>query len=190
LSLPAIYYVFFLKIFFFLKPVSEYGGSLIALNPANKIILISSIFLFHYFPFFFITKNKNSLQIKNLIILISIFAILIHFFDYQINFTGGGIIYKFSNILFDNNYFFYFFSFLGFLLIFNLSYKNFNNFLLIFLIILGNPQLEVYHKYYEPMLLIIFFTLFNFNFNRLLLKKKILFFYTFNLFFLIANLLR
>jgi hypothetical protein len=190
LSLPAIYYVFFLKIFFFLTSVSEYGKSLAALNPANKIILISSIFLFHYFPFFFITKNKYTFKIKYLIILISIFTILIYFFNYQTNFTGGGIIYKLSNILFNNNYFFYFFSFLGFCLIFNLSYKNFNNFLLIFLIIFGNPQLEVYQKYYEPMLLITFFTLFNFNFNRLMLKKRIIFLYIFNLFFLIANLLR
>ena len=190
LSLPAIYYVFFLKIFFFLTSVSEYGKSLAALNPANKIILISSIFLFHYFPFFFITKNKYTFKIKYLIILISIFTILIYFFNYQTNFTGGGIVYKLSNILFNNNYFFYFFSFLGFWLIFNLSYKNFNNFLLIFLIIFGNPQLEVYQKYYEPMLLITFFTLFNFNFNRLMLKKRIIFLYIFNLFFLIANLLR
>ena len=40
LSLPAIYYVFFLKVFFFLTPVSEYGKSLTDLNPDNKIILI------------------------------------------------------------------------------------------------------------------------------------------------------
>jgi hypothetical protein len=190
LSLPAIYYVFFLKIFFFLTPVSEYGKSFIALNPANKIILISSIFLFHYFPFFFVTRNKYTIQIKYLIILTFIFVILIYFFNYQTNFTGGGIIYKLSNIIFVNNYFFYLFSFLGFLLIFELSYKNLNNFLIIFLIFLSNPQLEIYHKYYEPILLIIFFTLFNFNFNRLILKKRIIIFYIYNLFFLIANFFR
>jgi hypothetical protein len=190
LSLPAIYYVFFLKIFFFLTPVSEYGKSFIALNPSNKIILISSIFLFHYFPIFFVTKNKYTIQIKYLIILTSIFAILIYFFNYQTNFTGGGIIYKLSNILFNNNYFVYFLSFLGFLLIFNLSYKSLNNFLIIFMIILSNPQLEIYHKYYDPILLIFFFTLFNFNFNRLMLKKRIMIFYIYNLFFLIANFLR
>jgi hypothetical protein len=152
LSLPAIYYVFFLKIFFFLTPVSEYGKSFIALNPSNKIILISSIFLFHYFPIFFVTKNKYTIQIKYLIILTSIFAILIYFFNYQTNFTGGGIIYKLSNILFNNNYFVYFLSFLGFLLIFNLSYKSLNNFLIIFMIILSNPQLEIYHKYNNMIL--------------------------------------
>lgn len=190
LSVPAIYYVFFLKIFFFLTPVSEYGKSIIALNPSNKIILISSIFLFHYFPLFFVTKTNYSIPIKYLIILTFIFAILIYFFNYQTFFSGGGIIYKLSNILFNNNYFIYFFSFFGFLLIFNLSYKNFNNFLLIILVILGNPQLEIYHKYYEPMLLIIFFTLFNFNFDRLKLQKRILIFYIFNSFFLIANFIK
>lgn len=190
LSVPAIYYVFFLKIFFFLTPVSEYGKSIITLNLSNKIILISSIFLFHYFPLFFVTKTNYSIPIKYLIILTFIFAILIYFFNYQSFFTGGGIIYKLSNILFNNNYFIYFFSFFGFLLIFNLSYKNFNNFLLIILVILQNPQLEIYHKYYEPMLLIIFFTLFNFNFDRLKLQKRILIFYIFNSFFLIANFIK
>jgi len=190
LSLPAIYYVFFLKVFFFLTPVSEYGKSLTTLNPANKIILISSIFLFHYFSIFLVTKNKYSFKKKYLIILIPVFTILIHYFDYSTNFTGGGIIYKLSNILLDNNFFLYFFSFLGFLLIFSLCYKNFNNFLLIILIMLGNPQLEIYHKYYEPFLLIIFFTLFNFNFKRLMLKKRIVILYIFHLFFLIANLVK
>jgi hypothetical protein len=190
LSIPAMYYIFFLKIFFFLNSTSDSGKTLIALNPANKIILISSIFLFHYLPFFFVTTNKLKLKIKHLTILGFLFSSLIYFFNYETNFTGGGIIYKLSNILFNNNYFLYFFSFLGFLLIFNLSYKCLNNFLLIFFIILGNPQLEIYHKYYEPMLLILFFTLFNINFNRLVLKKKILIFYIFVVTFLIISLLK
>lgn len=191
LSLPAIYYVFFLKIFFFLNSVSAAGGNLhIALNPANKIILISSIIFFHYIPFFFVTKNKYIIQKRSLIILGLVFITCVQFFNYRINFSGGGIIYKLSNILFNNNYILYFFSFLGFLLIFNLCYKKSNNLLLIFLIILGNLQFEIYHKYYDPMLLITFFTLFNINLNKILLRKKVLFFYIFNFLFLIANLMR
>ena len=191
LSLPAIYYIFILKIFFFLNSVSTAGETLhIAFNPTNKIILVSSIILFHYIPFFFVTKNKYLIQKKYLIILGIVFSICVQFFDYRINYTGGGIIYKLSNILFNNNYVLYFFSFLGFLLIFNLCFKKFNNLLLIFLIILGNPQLEIYHKYYDPMLLIIFFTLFNINFSKILLRKKILIFYIFYFLFLIANLMR
>jgi hypothetical protein len=190
LSIPALYYVFFLKIFFFLTPVSLAGESLVALNIANKIILISSIFLFHYIPFLFLTKNKYKINIKYLIILGLLFVICVYFFNYRLDFTGGGIIYKFSNILFDNNYFLYFFSFLGLMLMFSLCYNNRYNFLLILLLILGNPQLEIYHKYYEPMLLIMFFTIFNINFDNQLLKKRIPILYTFSFLFLIANLMR
>jgi len=190
LSIPALYYVFFLKIFFFLAPVSTAGKSLIALNPANKIILISSIFLFHYIPFFFVTKNKYKINLNHLLILGLGFIICINFFNYELHFTGGGIIYKLSNLLFNNNFFLYFFSFIGFLLIFILCINNKNNFLLVLLVILGNPQLEIYHKYYEPMLLIMFFTLFNVNFDNQLLRKRILIFYISSFLFLIANFMR
>ena len=190
LSIPAIYYVFILKIFFFLKPVSEAGGTLIAFNFANKIILISSIFLFHYIPFFFFTKIKIKIDLNYLIILGLIFSIFINFFNYRLDFTGGGIILKLSNFVFNNNYFLYFFSFLGFILMFNLCYKNLNNILLILLLIFSNPQLEIYHKYYDPMLLIMFFTLFDINFDKFLLKKKIIILYIFSFLFLIANLMR
>jgi hypothetical protein len=173
-----------------LTPVSLAGESLVALNIANKIILISSIFLFHYIPFLFLTKNKYKINIKYLIILGLLFVICVYFFNYRLDFTGGGIIYKFSNILFDNNYFLYFFSFLGLMLMFSLCYNNRYNFLLILLLILGNPQLEIYHKYYEPMLLIMFFTIFNINFDNQLLKKRIPILYTFSFLFLIANLMR
>jgi hypothetical protein len=93
------------------------------LNPANKIILISSIILFHYIPFFFVTKNKFKINLNNLLISGMTLVMSIYFFNYNINFTGGGVIYKLSNILFNNNYFLYLFSLLGFLLLFNLCYK-------------------------------------------------------------------
>jgi hypothetical protein len=190
LSLPAIYYLFFLKIFFFLNSVSASGKSLIALNPANKIILISSIILFHYIPFFFVVKNKLRINLNYLLISGITLIISIYFFNYNINFTGGGIIYKLSNILFNNNYFLYLVSFLGFLLLFNLCYKKINNFVLLFLIILGNPQLEIYHKYYDPMLLIMFFTLFDINISSQLLKNRIVIFYAFSFLFLITNFMK
>lgn len=190
LSIPAIYYVFFLKIFFFFNSVSATGKTLIAFNPANKIILISSIILFHYIPFFFVAKNKFKINSNHFLISGIILIVSIYFFNYNLDFTGGGIIYKISNILFNNNYFLYLFSFLGVLLLFNLCYKKINNFVLIFLIILGNPQLEIYHKYYDPMLLVMFFTLFNINIDSYLLKKRIIIFYAFSFFFLIANFMR
>ena len=160
LSLPAVYYVFFLKIYFFLAPVTEYSQKLIALNPANKILLISSIFLFHFIPFFFISINTILLKKNIFFIIVPLFLSSVYFFNYDYNFTGGGIFYKLSNIIFKNNYPFYFIALIGLILIFNLLYNNLNNFLLIIIIFLGNPQLEIYHKYYDPMLLILLFTLF------------------------------
>ena len=162
----------------------------IIFNPANKILLISSIFFFHYLPvYFFVKKDFKDLK-KYFFIILPIFLCSLYFFNYSNTFTGGGVIFKASNIIFSNNYLFYVFSLIGLLLICHLSYKNLNNFLLIFLIFLNNPQLEVYHKYYDPMLLILFFTLFNLNIKKFLLEKKILILYFFNGLFLFLNFLR
>jgi hypothetical protein len=190
LSFPAIYYVFFLKVYFFLTPATNEINKFIIFNPANKILLISSIFLIHFLPVSFFIK-KNTKKLKNyFFIILPIFLCSVYFFNYSNTFTGGGVIFKASNIIFSNNYLFYVFSLIGLLLICHLSYKNINNFLLIFLIFLNNPQLEVYHKYYDPMLLILFFTLFNLNIKKFLLEKKIFILYFFNGLFLFLNFLR
>ena len=190
LSFPAIYYVFFLKVYFFLTPATNEINKFIIFNPANKILLISSIFLIHFLPVSFFIK-KNTKKFKNyFFIILPIFLCSVYFFNYSNTFTGGGVVFKVSNIIFGNNYLFYVFSLIGLLLICHLSYKNINNFLLIFLIFLNNPQLEVYHKYYDPMLLILFFTLFNLNIKKFLLEKKVLILYFFNSLFLILNFLR
>jgi hypothetical protein len=190
LSFPAIYYVFFLKVYFFLTPATNEINKFIIFNPANKILLVSSIFLIHFLPVSFFIK-KNTKKLKNyFFIILPIFLCSVYFFNYSNTFTGGGVIFKASNIIFSNNYLFYVFSLIGLLLICHLSYKNLNNFLLIFLIFLNNPQLEVYHKYYDPMLLMLFFTLFNLNIKKFLLEKKILILYFFNGLFLFLNFLR
>jgi len=153
-------------------------------------LLISSIFLFHYLPISFCVKNNLKELKKIFFIIFPIFLVSVYYFNYSNNFTGGGVIFKVSNIIFGNNYLFYVFSLIGFVTICHLSYKNFNNFLLFLLIFLNNPQLEVYHKYYDPMLLILFFTLFDLNIKKLLLERRVLILYLFNSLFLILNLLR
>jgi len=190
LALPAIYYVFFLKIYFFLTPATYGIDEFTILNPANKTLLISSVFLFHYLPFFFFVKKDFKELKKYFFIILSIFLVSVYYFNYSNHYTGGGVFFKTSNIIFGNNYFFYGISLIGLLLVFHLSYKNFTNLTLIVLIFLNNPQLEVYHKYYDPMLLILFFTLFDLNINKLLLETRVLILYLFNSLFLILNLLR
>ena len=75
LSIPAIYYVFFLEIYFFLWPVSGDGQTLISFNPANKIIIISSLFFFYYLPFLFITKNNCKINLKTFFLALFVFLI-------------------------------------------------------------------------------------------------------------------
>jgi hypothetical protein len=139
--------------------------------------------------YFFVKKDFKDLQ-KYFFIILPIFLCSVYYFNYSNNFTGGGIFFKVSNIILRNNYILYVASLIGLLLMCHLSYKSLNNFLLIFLIFLNNPQLEVYHKYYDPMLLILFFTLFDLNIKKFLLEKKVLIIYFFNGLFLILNFLR
>ena len=190
IALPAIYYVFILKIFFFLTPVTENTQTVLSFNIANKIIIISSMFFFYYLPFLSVTNKNFNFGAKNLLISLSIIGISIFFFNYKSSFTGGGIIFKASNILFKNNYLLYLFSFAGLILLLTMSNKNPRNLALILLLATQNPQLEIYHKYYDPILFILFFTLFDIEFNKKLLKKKVFIFYLFYIFFLVANFYR
>jgi hypothetical protein len=179
LAIPAIYYVFYLRIFFFLLATSEEGTNIYhALNPANKIILISSIFFFHFLPFLFITRLK--FKFLNLFLIVPIFSISVFFFNYDPDITGGGIFYKISNKLFNNNYFLYIITLFSLFILSSISSINIKNFFLIILIFLNNPQLEIYHKYYDPILLILFFTLFDLNIIKDKLQKRILLFYAYN----------
>lgn len=138
-----------------------------------------------------LVTNKNfNFSAKNLFISLSLIGISIFFFNYEPSFTGGGIIFKASNLLFKNNYLLYLFSFTGLILLITISNNNPRNLVIILLLIFQNPQLEIYHKYYDPILFILFLTLFDINFNKKLLKKRIFIFYFFYSFFLIANFYR
>ena len=196
LSIPMIYYLFILDVNF-LKITAVPDINIInRINPANKILIISSLILFYSIP---ILLNKSVISIcKNLIvasrfiIFSAIFFILTFFFNYSINYSGGGIFFKLSYFFFNNNYFFLIISFLSFLYIGTFFKINLNNILLFTILILSNPQLTIYHKYYDPLLIILFFTVFeyNFNFKKILNKKTVFNFYVFYLLFLFTNLSR
>ena len=68
-------------------------------------------------------------------------------------------------VLLNSKYLFYTTVFVSLFYVLNLLNLKFNNFLLIIILILSNPQITVYHKYYDPLLLILFFLLFNININ-------------------------
>ena len=131
-------------------------------NFSNKLMLISSIVFFHlstilvqskfYKPFFEFLLNKS-------IVLLLLIICLIYFFNYQLSYTGGGIFFILSNLLFDNNYLFFISSifFIGFVIY--VGFLNLNNFFLLSILVISNIQNTIYHKYYEPLIIIMYFTL-------------------------------
>ena len=194
LALPALVYTFSLESFFFFKsaiPGKDFDLR-DSLNFSNKILIISSIILFYLIPFFLsklVKINFNNLKI----IFFSILIVFIcsFYFDYDPNYTGGGIFFKISQKIFNNNFTFFIISILALIVILNLSKLNPYNGLIIILLILSNIQFSIYHKYYDPLLFILFFSIFDLNLNNKKIKKiKFGYFYLFSLLFLALNYIK
>lgn len=196
LSIPIFYYLIVLDVNFLTTHAIGSVDLFTRLNPSNKIFIISTLVFFYFIPFSLnklcldsIIKNFNKYSIFKIL---PFFIILAFFFNYSINFTGGGIFFKISYLLFNNQYLFFLITFLSITFILSVFKINYNNILIFIILILSNPQLTIYHKYYDPLLIILFFTLFNFNFdiksivNKLLVRNL----YIFYLFFLGLNFLR
>ena len=95
LSLPAFYYLFILDINFLTAATpgsSEEEKIGISFNFANKILIISSIILFHLLPFLFnksIFSEFKKIKNFNLILFLTIFLSSLFYFNYVPNYTGG-----------------------------------------------------------------------------------------------------
>ena len=182
-SLPILYYIFILDVNFLAAgktPSLNNENTSFSFNFSDKIMIISSIIFFHLSPILIMNNTFNYFKnflFKNFKLLILFSACLVYFFSYQISYTGGGIFFILSNLLLNNNYLFYIgsFFFIGF--VSYIASLNLNNFFLLSLIIISNLQNTIYHKYYEPMILIIFFTLIKYPGVENLLKKKSNIFY-------------
>ncbi len=178
LSLPAFYYLFILDVNFLTAStpgVSAEETIALSFNFANKILIISSITLFHLLPFLFnksIFYEFKKITNLNLFFFFLIFLISLFYFDYSLNYTGGGVFFQTSLYLFNNNYFFYFVSFMSMFILCFLSNKNLNNFLIFFILVISNLQNTIYHKYYDPLILIIFFTIISTYLSKNFLIKK------------------
>ena len=175
LSIPAIYYLFFLEINFLTKTavIKENKNFAFYDNLANQILIISSIILFYLIPFI-ITKYINLKFDKILIkLIICLFVVLIciNYFDYKFEYTGGGIFFKISFFLFKNNYLFYFISFVSLFFLSIIFSNKFENYFIFLLLILSNPQISIYHKYYDPFLIILLFSLLEIELKRFQFKK-------------------
>jgi hypothetical protein len=188
-TLPILYYIFILDVNFLSAgktPGFNNESISFSFNFSDKIMIVSSIIFFHLSPILIMDNTFNYFKnflFKNFKLLILFTACLVYFFSYQISYTGGGVFFILSNLLFNNNYLFYVgsFFFIGFVTY--IASLNLNNFFLLLLIIISNIQNTIYHKYYEPMILIIFFTLIKYPGVENLLKKKSNIFYLYFLSF-------
>ena len=189
-SIPAIYYIFVLGINFLTvgtPGADEFTKISLSFNISDKILIISSILFFHLFPFLlnkkFIITLINSA--KNDILVIGLFFIInIFFFSYIVDFTGGGVFFQLSNFFFKNNYFFYFISFISLMLLYHFSKNSFEDFLLFFILIISNVQNTIYHKYYDPLIMILFLTLIKNPLNHIFFKDKNKVFYIYLFYFI------
>ena len=166
--------------------------SIIFRNIFNQILIIPTIIIFYIFPFLLskIINFKIKFDFKSLLITSIIFFISLYYFDYNYDYTGGGIFFKISFFIFENNILFYLISFLSIYILTQMVGSKFTNLLILILILLNNPQETIYHKYYDPFLLISFFLFFNLNIDlkNLNKNKKFIFLYIYFLCFLLLSI--
>ena len=198
LSLPAIYYIFILDINFINKSAAigfERGQNILFVNIFNNILLTFSLIFFYLIPFIY-SRTIDYIKLfsyKKILATSLVFLLLTLNFDYNYEYSGGGAIFKFSNFFFNNNLIFFIFSFFSIFFIFTVfEYRVISNYILFILIILNNPQYTIYHKYFDPFLIIVFFSLFQFKLNLKSLSefKNLIFIYLYFISFLIINNLR
>jgi len=181
-KVKIIYLAILLLFFFyivgikFLKSYNTQTSQLLTNNIFNNIYINLSIIFFYLSPMIFFFKENiiNFLNFfkKNIYVLISLFLILTLFlykFDYSHNY-GGGFYFKLTN-----NYLtkitFLFICFLSLSIIYYLTENNLNNFILVIILFSIFNYNIVYQKYFDPLLIIIFFTLFEHKAINLIIKK-------------------
>jgi hypothetical protein len=191
LALPAILFLVKKKFFFFEYDVASINF-LDKINITNKIIIISTIIFFHLLPFLLIIIKKINFLKKKFISIIIIYFISVIFFNFPKEYNGGGgIIFHLSIFLMKNNLLLFFIFFISLIYLGELTQRSKYNYLLIILLIPYNLQFSIYHKYFEPIIFIIFFLLYEKIINRSYFKyKNILYFYVFQIIFLILSLSR
>ena len=172
LSMPALYYVFILDIN---KWATSY---LFRENIFTIISLISSILVFYLFPFVvkdYKTLSQKMLNIKSIFLSFISFILLIFFFEYNRDYSGG-IILKFSNLIFNTYYLFFLISALCITSIYILFFYEKNKIIIfdiIMLILLFFLEIDgvIYHETYDPLIYILIFLIFKNNYINNFVEK-------------------
>ena len=169
-------------------------------NISNKILCTSTIIFFHLLSFFLIfykdiKKRIKKIDIFYLIFLIIFISFLYSKFNYEIVYKllgGGGIFYKISYIT-QSFYFFFIMSLLSIYILIKIIIYNLQvgNIILIITLFIFQPQTTIYHNYFEPLILILVFSLFNLKIKTYFKNNlNITILFIFNFVFLFINLLR
>lgn len=178
LAFPAVYYVFFLDIFFI-----KTGG--LNFNIFNKISIISSIIFFHMLPLIFYKKNFLYLNFKSrditlIVLLIFVSVICALNFNYDLDKAGGGIFLHASKFFFNNNILFFLLIPIFLYTIFKFTNnKKIQNSIIFLLLVILTPQYHIFHKYYDPLVLIIGFTILDLGIKKDFFNNKINIFFLF-----------
>ncbi len=196
ISFPFFYYLFYIDVnFIFNNNGWDIGKNFYSLNNiSNKIIIISSIFIFYLFPLIiskiFKLKVNDYLKINSYsLICFVIFFVSCYFFDfsnsYNLTNSGGGFFYNLSELIFDNNILLYLISFLSFLLLINIFSFDHKNLILFICLILSNPQITIWQANFSPTIFILILLVFNLNLNRsnFLIKQVLVVYLYFLLYF-------
>ena len=200
LSFPALYYVFILNVDFLTMHI---GHEMNVSRFVNQFSTTISIIFFYSIPFLLLRVRDNLklslFKVENIILSIIFIYLLIFHFNYNLTY-GGGIFYKISLLIFDNNYLFYFFSLISLNVLFlilsdNLKVKDKISDLILFLtLIFLEPDRIFYHETYDPLLYFIFFLLVKsrlyLNFTEKLTNKKFILLILFSISFYALSILK
>ncbi len=160
----------------------------------NSLLVNLSIISFYILPFLIVSDYKKLtfflLNKKSYIILFLFLVVVTYsafYFSYN-PYLGGGFFIKLSLIIFDNLYFFYLTSLLGMTLVYISFLEERNSLLLFSLLIFGFSSYQIFQKYFEPMLIILVFTIILTNSSTMILKsyKKILIFKSYFFLYLLS----
>ena len=194
LAFPAFYYIFILGVD---KWIFTY---LFRENIITPISLGSTLIFFYLFPFFIkdILKKKNEFfNFKNLLIFGTVFILLFFFFSYEREYSGG-IFYRLSNVVFNNNITFFIISSLSLLILFLIfgkktSFKNIDILIIIILFLLEIDGV-VYHETYDPLIYILILSLFKSEIIRKFISElnlnKLILLFSYLILFYISSVLR
>jgi len=182
---------------FFLKTSGADVGIGTTLNFFNKIIIISTIILYFIVPILNPLKLTKeiiyNLNYKKIILFILITILFSFFFNYKFTIIhGGGFVHKFSHMIFGNDIFLFVVFFISIICFYILFNNKINNYIIYLLIILSNIQYTIYNKYYDILIVILFFIISDIDLKRRFFKegKTLFFFYFIYLFYYLITVFK